>query len=206
MAGLNINDVIEITYQGTILGQRVLNVLHYFVDAPSTDPSYLSALSHLLGNFKAGAVSPTIAFLNAVAQNYNLDTLKGQVVYPTRKAYVLNNVDLPGLIGSNCTAQNLSGVITKRTSVGTRKGVGALHMPALPPTGYADGLITNAQRTLYGAVQACLLNPFTDSLETTRIEPCLWSRSSPGTVLGLTATQLQPEVRTMRRRTIGRGI
>lgn len=206
MAGLNINDVIEITYEGILIDQRVLSVLHYFVDTPSTDGNYLSAMSHLLGNFQAGAVSPTIAYLNATAQNYELISLKGQVVYPTRKAYVRSNVGLPGLIAADCTAPNLAGVITKRTSVGTRKGVGALHMPGIPPSGYSGGLITGGQRTLYAAVQACLLNPFTDLLETTVIEPCLWSRNSPGTVLGLTQTTLQPEVRTMRRRTIGVGI
>lgn len=206
MAGLNINDVIEITYEGILITQTTLSVLHYFVDTPSTDANYLSAMTHLLGNFKAGAVSPTIAYLAACAQNYEMITLKGQVVYPTRKAYVRINVGLPGLIGTDCTAPNLAGTITKRTSVGTRKGVGSLHMPAIPPSGYSGGLITGGQRTLYAAVQACLLNPFTDTGETTVIEPCLWSRSSPGTVLGLTATALQPQVRTMRRRTVGVGI
>lgn len=205
MAGLETGDILQCSFRGTLFGQRVLNVLHYRVYADSTTGNYVTACAGVGAALYSGVITPGLTMARAQAPEYNLDVIRVQKVNGARGRYVDTVINQPGLNAGSCTASNVAATITKRTDNGTRRGLGSLHLPGIPDTGYANGSLTAPYKLLIDAISACLLNPFVVTLETTGLTPVLWSNRSPTVYLPLTSTVTQTTLRTMRRRTVGVG-
>lgn len=205
MAGLNINDVVSVSYRGRVLGQRTVNTLHYRITTASTNANTLAALSSWGLAYSTGPVSPTLPLLAAMPQNWVLEQIRVQRVYPVRSAYIDFQDGRPGQIAVDAETTNINATITKRTPSGTRNGIGSFHAPAMPADGFLNGQLTAAYDVLTNAYAVRFINPFTDAVELTQGTPIVYNRAFPGLSWDLTSTIVQQTLRVMRRRTVGVG-
>jgi hypothetical protein len=207
--GQPVGAVFEYSLVGQVNGQRTISSLHYVVSIPSAigDPQ-LEALAIMAELESFGSVHLTDEFLAACSSDWTLLYTRGQFVGPIRFAYAQKPKNVSGIIASDCRAQNVSGVITKRTGLSGRNQIGALHMPGVPVSGYTAGEITPALQAKYALVAADLILPVTAAIGAGKYLPCLWHKTHafPAWTDQVLYTVVQPELRVMRRRTVGLGI
>jgi hypothetical protein len=206
MAGLNVGDIVSVTYWGTLFSQRVMNVLHYRVTVDSTDPTYVGAAAALAFAMGSGAVSPGLAMLAAQGPQYTLDEIRVQKVNGLRERYVSASFGLPGTHADDVTSPNVSAVLLKKSASVSRRGLGTFHLPGIPETGYAAGYLTPAYQILINAIGARLLNPVTPVLEALVVQPVIWTPTGDPIYYPVIGTTLVTTLRIMRRRTVGLGI
>lgn len=206
MAGLNVGDVVALSYQGLILGQRTINTLHYVVQISSTNTSVLPALTSLASAFSTGAVSPTLPLLAAMPQNWTLTHIRAQRVSPTRSAFVDYADGRPGQLVTDAESTNVNATITKRTISGTRPGIGSFHAPAIPVDGFAFGLLTAAYKILTETYAIRFINVFIDPVDNTQLQPIVFHKAVPSASFPIVSITVQNTLRVMRRRTVGVGI
>lgn len=209
---INQNDIVEITFGGTIFLQKTMTVLHYrVVTAPAVNEAW-DQLNSLCVDLKTALLYTN--YLNLLSSNWHATEIRAQVVAPNRRPVVVVSAAFDGLNTFGSLTANASGVITKRTDVITHRtaptkagGVGSIHVPALPPDWMDDGMLTTGCQIAFATWVPNLLA--TRSIGTGGLmAPCLWHRQagSPRLSDDVVAMQVQDEVRTMRRRTVGRGI
>jgi len=206
MAGLNNGDIIAVTMIGSCLGQRVQQSMFYSVITPSTSASVATALTNVLNDIVADPVSWPNQLLAFAPQNYSWSALRAQRVHPTRSAYAEVAGLGAGLHAQDATTANVNGVITKRTLVGTRKGVGRMSTAPLTPDQFTAGLVTAGTLAAMDLLGTVLNDPISGGADLTDAEPVLWSKDTPTTSLLITSAQGQDTVRVMRRRTLRVGI
>ena len=210
MAGLNAADILDVTIHGTLFGQQIITKFYYEVLNPSTAADTVTACTTFAGGWKAGAVSPFLAFLNCCPPEYNADVVSVQRIAPVRNRAGINNVNLPGTDGNSTNSTNQASVVTKATILSGRAQIGSWHIPGLAPANMLSGNVTNAFLALMSTFGSKCLNVFYDLTDgTTSARPCMYHRRKPPLApvptLGLYVTIPQRTVRTMRRRTIGIG-
>ena len=206
MAGLNIGDKIAVTMVGECLGQRVQQIMHYDVTTASTIADTLEALLDLANGMIADVVSWPNILRNNAPSNYTWQKLRCQRVWPSRSAFQEVTVNLAGLHAQAATTANVNGVITKRTLVGTRKGIGRMSTAPLASDEYSAGVVTGGTLTGMTTLATVLNDEIVGAVGATTADPVLWSRSTPTTSLLITSAAPQDTVRVMRRRTLRVGI
>jgi hypothetical protein len=207
--GQPVGSILEYSVVGQVNGQKTLTVLHYEVSAPSAvgDPNletnlFMAELEPL------GSLNIISTYLSACSSAWTLIETRGQFVGPNRFSYANHPFGLAGSIGSDCRAQNVAGVITKRTLYTGRDQIGSVHMPGVPVSEYAGGEITAGQITRYLAIAAKLTQTVVVPTGGGTYIPVLWHRTQqfPSWSNRVQYTIVQPELRVMRRRTVGLGI
>lgn len=206
MAGLNVGDIVAVTMIGECLGQRVQQTQFYSVITPSINANTLDALQALGADIVADPVSWPNTMLVPAPSNYDWKKLRLQRVHPTRSAFQEVLGLGAGLHVAAATTANVNAVITKRTLVGTRRGVGRMSGTPLAPDQYTAGLLTAGTLSEYNTVGTVLNDVLGGGADATEIEPVLWSRATPTTSLLVTSAAAQDTVRVMRRRTLRVGI
>lgn len=204
-------DIIQVVFRTIVQEQTCLNVLHFKITQPVGQPSFTSDMELLftcVDPATAGSVGQT--FRSAIATNATIQDITLQRVSPTRDFYMRFPIGLAGIstVGE-CTATNVSGVITKQSEKPGRGRSGSFHIPGIGQNGYSAGRLTNAYRAeilpLQDALKEDLIDPVTsDHLGV----PGMFHPSAP---LGqqfqqVVATSIQSTLRVMRRRTVGVGI
>lgn len=206
MAGLNVGEIVSVTYWGTLFAQRVMNVLHYRVSISSTDPSYVGAAAKLAGAMYSGVQSPGLPMLDAQGPEYQLDEVRVQRLSPARERYVSSNAGLPGTYAGACTSPNVTAVLIKKSASVSRHGLGTFHLPGIPAAGYAAGYLTAPYQIKMNAIGARLVNPVQPVLEALVVNPVIWTPADGLVYYPITGTTLVTTLRIMRRRTVGLGI
>lgn len=203
---INAGEIIEVVYEGTLLGQKILNTLHYKVTVPSGTPSVLTALGFFGATFTGGSVSPTLAFLNCLPQNYTLDRIRFQKITAPRSIASYKNIGLPGTRPVNVESSNQAIVISKRAEVAGRHNIGSLHLAGVAQQDMDMGKVgfsLLAQMSILASKMANLVPATGDPLEAV---PVILNRLNPALSELLYQPYPQTTVRTMRRRTVGLGI
>jgi len=144
---------------------------------------------------------------SALAANVEITYLRGQRVYPNRSVIREITIGQFGDVTQNAEAQNLAGVITRRTLFGGRSQVSNIHLPGVGKDQVTAGLLNIDQLARNQAVLdkslESLVGPTTGS---TWLPIIYHSKKLPAGSYDLVATGVaQPTVRTMRRRTVGVG-
>lgn len=201
------NTVIEVGLEGTLFGQRIINVLHYAVFNPSTTVNYADELEQLamvfsdvgIGGFGSG-------YLGCMPTSFNWDFTRCQSIYPIRKRVIRIGVGEPGRFNTTTTA-NVSASITKRTVFAGRSQIGGIRL-VLPTTESLQGKITIAARAN--------LDLFANQLDVRVLEPTgggtydpvIYHRKAGVVPKFDKVTDCVPETttRVMRRRTVGLGV
>lgn len=207
--GAPVGSIFEVTLRTTVCNQKCLNVLHYVVETESSETSIVAETIQLataietaggLGDKFRGALSALAIHDETVAQCIK-DTLG------TRFARQVLDVGDPGELAGDVLTANVAAVITKRTSFSGRWAVGSFHMGGVPGSYFSGGLITDAP---YKAALNALASEILQSVTTAsggEYQPVIYHPDGlHGGHTMILETELQDQVRVMRRRTVGLGI
>jgi hypothetical protein len=203
-----VNDIIQVTLEADFWGSRILNTFHYrCLSAPPAGPTSgsLASLLAYLWDQATGIMSLKWGPVNNTS--YFLRRAKGQVLTPIRSAYV--NFDIGGtgaIVPDGLQVSNLSWVITRKTDLGGRAFRGNLHL-VVPTAGWTtnSGFLSGANRVDREALRDQI--PLQVSVPIGgQYEPVIFHRNLDPNYTRITTAVIQDEVRTMSRRTVGRGI
>lgn len=200
--------VCEVTIVGRVFEQRCLTILHYQLILPSQGQTIDGNLA--INQFNAtlntiGAGSLIGSYAACMAASYSFEAITYQWMYPTR----YRRVNAPpavvqGSTGLNCRQTNIAVAVNRFTENAGRGTTGTLHLPAVPDEWQAGGRLDGGldeynnfgtqSRTVSQLPNNVAMNPIIFSKGTP-----LFSKAVIGHIVG-------SELRTMRRRTVGRGV
>jgi len=205
-----VNDIFQVTLRGDLLSQEILSVLHYRVNilgTASTEATFLADLADTLN--ASGAGCPLVdKYIAAAGNNYTLQAVRAQRVYPARTVYVEAVSGTPGGQAGACLTANNAASIFKRTNTPGRMGVGRLQYGLVPGLKYTGGTIENVYKTgpLLDVASAVIFT-FVTTLFTTEMRPCLYNPNAVGPKFSdLFVTGVEDTARTMHRRTLRVGV
>lgn len=206
---LAVNDVVQVTFVGSLFDQRILNVMHYAVTIAAGTTSVEGQLALIADAFAASLGGPDIKdkLLDATCPEYTLLRVRAQRVSPTRSVYRETLVGDIGLLTDTCTASNIAASITKRSNTPGRRGIGRWQLAGMGQSEYASGTLTPTYKTTF-------LTPLANQFVVTYIDPtdgfnmvpCIYNPTGTSPFFSrVTAASVQDEVRTMHRRTVRLG-
>lgn len=204
--GLPVGTIWQVGIDTVVNGQRCMNILGYRCTAESTEADIAEETLNLAAAMNAvGGIIPKLV---ACQSNDALITqVTAQAIRETRYARQVVDIGQAGGVAEDCTAQNLSAVIIKRTAFAGRWAVGSFHVPGLPVTAYVNGAIEPVYKASVVDLAAQLLVPVVIPIVGGTYEPVLIHPvGEHGGSTFLTSTEVQDELRVMRRRTVGLGI
>jgi len=197
-------DVIQCVIETRLNAQRLLNVLHYKCIGTPTNTDYFSGMSQLNTDLnKAAFVIQELRTL--LSDDAVIWSVYSQRVYPQRGPLVEQSIVQPGLVGTPAAPQNVTLSVTKKVDAAGRGLNGRMQLVGLPIAGITDGKWNAGQLAAVGPWTALLLAPLDAGIDVDRYWPVTFNRSA-NTTNNIVALELQEEVRTMHRRTVGLGI
>jgi len=201
MYAVPVGSILEATIRGTLAGQTTLSLFHYMLnDAAIPDGGAFLAVFNVGFNVATGVVD---TYRLACCEDFTLEEIRYQWIYPTRfRSQSFAPFIGTGAIVDQSAPPNVAQVITKRADVASRRGIGTLHVPSVPNSQIANGMLLAGQVTKLNALGAALKT----SLITGRMDPVLLRRDLPPASPIITSTVTQTTVRVERRRTVGLGI
>lgn len=215
MAGLLVNDVIQITLKYTLFDQICMNTFHYKVTtANPTAPSVAQDLIDIAGEVDTNANSIYNKARVALPVNVANDFISVQRIHNARSVRYdkvpSNVVNARG----NASTANLSAVITRGTDIGERGQVGSIHLPGVADADVAAGELVAGLLTATSALGSAMLSAIVVPAGGVQLSPVLYHpdiKNSEGIIIrgwfinDLTRTIPQKTARVMRRRTLGVG-
>jgi len=204
---LAVNDIIQMTVGGLKDEQNILNIFYFrctTAASTGTPAENLLSLSEHLWDDAVGIWYN--AWLNCMPDDYTLQFTRFQVVAPTRGAYSEQLQVYAGTIDvSPIETANLSWVFLKQSELAGRRGVGPTHMLLPSMLWAANGKLTSEGEAARAALRGVIPNVVTVAAGGV-YEPVIYHPGfSPNWTRISHVTQKQ-EIRTMSRRTVGRGI
>ena len=134
---------------------------------------------------------------------------KAQAIYPQRYAYAsLITAHTTGGAGGDAMPQNLAFVITCQGDYPGRHNVGNVHLTGFQDSQTSEGFIVPGFLGIMSNIAVALTNTlFVQSgNDSAQVYPVILNRAAPSTSQPITHATVQETVRTMRSRTVGRGI
>jgi hypothetical protein len=209
MAGYNVtnNSIIEACFKGRQAGQTVLSIFHYkLINAPAppfdgpTALLELNAKMSLLGALKA-------KYLGACSDEYFMDAVRLQFIFPQRFIYREFPVEVTGFIASPALPPADAVRITKQAVQAGRHNRGTLHMPGVPATrtskGEVNGPPDDAEwQALAGELKTIYHLPTSNA----EAVPLIFNRAAPADSKVIEQATLGYKLGTERRRLLGHGI
>lgn len=188
------NDVIQVTMEGKLHNQKILQVLHFITDDANGTPAGLAARVNAL-------IVPTL--LGVVSNEYSYIATWAQKIAPGFPEIAVRDAGAAGIGGQavDSLPTSVAVVITKRTQWAGRAFRGRNYIAGLPET-HEDN------STLGAAVQAAwdgLATKFGSATWAAEIySPVIYHRSDKSFHFVTTCEARQP-LRNQRRRQVGRG-
>lgn len=155
-------------------------------------------------------------FAKVMSTTATLNSVAFQMIYPTRYKSKIETFTTTGTVAGDASAQNVQASITKRGDIANRHNVGGLRIGGLSPTSYASGLITGGQETLLEGLIDFLVDDIQNGAGDVVFSPAIANKEK--VVVGgkdkwvlfgstiITSWAVEPQLRTQRSRTKGRGI
>lgn len=204
VANLADGDVIQCIIETRLNQQRLLNVLHYKCVGTPTNVNYFGGMAALNTDLnKANGLIK--GMLDLMSQDASIWSVYSQRVWPTRGPLVELSIVDPGLVAGAAAPQNVTMSITKKVDAAGRGYNGRIQLVGLPLSGITDGLWNAGQIALVSQWAPMLLEALDAGADIDRYYPVTWNRSTGGTN-NVRDFEVQEEVRTMHRRTVGLGI
>lgn len=203
-----IGAIIEVAFVGTTDGQTTMSLLHFKLEG---DPVSDGAL--WLGSLIAAIKSPDQLrdlYLDCCAQPYEMKTITAQMIWAPipnisrRPRKVDVQVDQHGTVEEAMEPSLVAIAVTKRSDLAGRKGIGTLHMPAVPVPFLEQSVLTTAGLVPYSHLADAI--PDLISVEGTDARPIIFNRTDPAESPIITSCTVETTARTMMRRVVGRGI
>lgn len=207
-------DIINVQIRGRLYNQVTITSLFYQYATGSGSDIAQVAAGFSTGWWSAG---PTVkaAYLNCCAADYNFDQLWVQIVYPNRYASVLaDGTGAVGTLASPALPSNSCAVLSRKTGNATKRKLklsngqlGNLHIPGVPTTSVVGDRITDLiYLNNLGVLASALVTTATLGTAGTALAGLFHARQPVPGFDQLNIWSIDNDVRTMRRRTLGRGI
>jgi len=193
----SVNDILRVTIEFLIHGQRVMNTLHYKITGTGAGDSQV-VLAGILDTAMPTvleALSNEVLYVRTVVQH--------MLPLPPRPPAV--NSDNAGLgdIASQPLPVHVAATITTRTEFAGPRYRGRVFIAGLPEEFAEDSLITGTAKDALQAIAAEYFSVRTQSTWT--FVPVLLHRDTLTTEV-ITAAEAREVLRSLRRRQVGRGI
>lgn len=207
------NSIMMVTFTGFYQSQTIMFTRHYrnfATIAGDIDPQGLQEAFY--DRIKeTGPDDIVTPYLDCLSDSYEMDNVKVQLIHPTRYAFSQFLVAASGNIEEGAPTGNVQAALTLRTSNSGRDQVATYKLGPLAGTDYQDGIVSEARRVSIRSFGSALLesisvgpDPFTSDWLPVIYHP---NASPPAPVSDVVeAYQDHREVRTLSRRTLGRGI
>jgi hypothetical protein len=204
---LSVNDIVQVTIGGLKDQQTVMNTVHFqCTTAASTGTpaeNMASLLDHLWDNATGIWFDPWLALM---PDDYTLQTVRAQRVAPTRSAYIEQLVVAAGTaVNVAAETANLTWVLVKQSELAGRRGKGTMHILLASPEHYTNGLL-NVNGATPRLTWASLIDDQVTVTAGGVYVPVIFHPNFSPNFSRITHATIKQEVRTMRRRTVGRGI
>jgi len=191
-------DIIEFVFNGLLHGQRVQNVLHYRVtDDNGVAPDLTNAILDISGALRQ-------KMLDAMSNEYTLETYGGRVISPTPSA----PVELPIFVNNtggkaqNSLPSSTAIVLTKRTGLPGRSFRGRAYFCGIPVDQEIDSKVAEQNAGEWEILAAAMDDVIADGDAT--LEPVVWSRKNQ-VATTITKVDVRLILRNQRRRQVGVG-
>lgn len=202
MAGPNLvlGDVIHITGEGILFGQRTINDF-YYVKTVTDD---VVSLSDMLDNWitvNGDQILPPVT-----STDWEFFRGTADLIFPVnrRSAQVVSTQEMrDGQIAGGSLPPSTTVVVARRTSIRGPSGRGRMFFPAVPTNWHDDGFLAAAGVTAYNGILADLALPI--SVAGNEFQPCLYHRLPAGFDV-VEYWTFDRVLRQQRRREIGIGI
>ena len=200
----NVKVIVETVIAGRLDGQTTLNIFHWATEELTPDVSRAQA-TIMADNFKA-MTAGALAFMNMFTTQWSIIQCYAQQIYPTRRARGVSAPAAPvdGMRAGTPLPTSVQWSSTSLTDKAGPGGHGGTRWPGAVVDDQANSKWTDA--FLVDAADAIdfLFNPIV--LNGQLWSPIVYNRLSPLLSEYVTSYILEDEVRTMRRRVVGRGI
>lgn len=193
-----------LTYESA--GQTLRNVVHYRVDivgGAQDQQTIVNNLVNLMGD-ETTPGSPAAQMVSILPGNVTILHARMQIVAPVRFAYRERIIDVPGALTDTLTP-NVDAVLTKQTDYAGRGFQSNFYIPGLPTDVYSGGMLETVFKTTLENAMAWIDDDVTEPISGATIVPVIWHQFTGGATTDITGYRVQPQVRVMTRRTVGRG-
>lgn len=201
----NLNDVVEVTMEGTYQGSKILNVWHYKVIETPLNQDYEAALLAMLPAWISKVWTAANGIKGRVVQTYNLGRVRAQTIHPIRQPYIDEAVGEAGGVNEIGCPSNTAMVQAIRPDLVGKGKTGSKHMTALPQSVIEGAFWEAGAVAEMGTALDLALTNLTTIAPAVTYRPVLWDRTN-STANNILNSIMSDEVRIMRRRTVHVGI
>lgn len=203
---VNTGMILLTTAQGRLSGQTILNTFTHAVQVVTGAPTIDQLYQGMYDDWWDAGASVRTTYLNCLPSDYTLDFLNVQVISPIR--YKKRQIASAG-VGALIAAADqpvTSQVIYRSGDLGSRKDQSSLHLPGTSVAEVTNGVYDLGQTALLNALAVKCKTPYTIATGTLTVTPVIFHRGPTPSYSIITDAIAKTEVRTMRRRVVGRGI
>jgi len=207
---LGVNDVIHVTFKGTLFSQTILTGFSYKVSATSSTGSISQDQLDIATAFGNAGFDLNLKMRALQTADYSFQEVHVQRILPVRMAKSI--YDTGGLAGQHagtCETPNIAATLTRKTAFAGRKQLSTLHIAGLPSSEVTAGALENAFQLLllsFGqeTVDNQIITPSGGGAIT--LAPVIVHRPLGATNYDdIVDVDINELCRTMRRRTVGLG-
>jgi hypothetical protein len=204
-------DLVVLTLRGTAYSQRVMTSYGFRVMNSTDTGDTRVAQDELCQRISTDTGTNLLGtFLACVSPGVTIEEIWAQRIRPQRMRKSVLTVSIPGTLGTGPGTPNVSAVVTRKSDLGYRSSISNLHLPVPPIIAMYNnnGVWTGAYRTLLDA------HAF-ESYDSITVVGANGSVTYKGAIINaplsvpdhqiITAHSINPNVRVMRRRTVGLG-
>lgn len=204
---LTVGDTVQISYSGRCFNQRIL-FTHNFRVSETTSSAPATEITLDIAEFFSDAANPLREkYLACLPPQYTLDEVRAQVLYPLRLPYASVPLGVPGEGQDAAETTNLAACFTLHTALTGRDQIAVSHIGPISSVHAASGVWTaSILGALIDLADECT-NTYAITAALTTLVPVVLHKGANANpryhdVVGF---RIQQTVRTMRRRTVGRG-
>jgi len=204
MPSVNLDNVIQVRAHATLAGQRLITIHNYaVVDGINADYDDLITALHV--KLTDPILGWLTQYVNAVSDEWQGVWVDYQKVKPTREYYIRKAWAPTGGIASPSLPPGATAAITKQGSIAGKGLTGHMLYSGVPAIHNNNGLLTEAYRTGEADSLADTLAG-EHFVETMDLKPIIGTAKVGGQWNEMLNGLVEREVRTMKRRVVGRGI
>jgi len=198
----NEGQIYEVTWQGRVDGQMILNIFHYVLTIPVG--TVFEACENL-SEWLTTVAGPRDKFLSVLASGYELKQQRVQCIEPTRYRYFALYYDdeQPGSHAGATLPSSVMVDVTKQSDFTGPHSHGQMRLAGIPATGIEESELTFDYYT--EVVDAMEWLTSEAGAGGTTFSPVIFDRANPALSQVITAIEVEPTSRVSQRRVVGRG-
>lgn len=194
------------TVQGRLSGQTIVNTFTHVVQVLSGAPTVGQVYDAMKDDWWTGGAAVRAAFRACLSSDYILDYFTCQVIHPVRYKRANYADPTTGSLATPVKESATAQVIYRSGDLGSRKDQSSLHLTGAPNGLITDGIIDAGQLVALNALAVKCKTAYNILTSTVSVTPVIFHRGPSPSYSVITDAIAKTEVRTMRRRVVGRGI